>query len=194
MPVLANKKVCVFCGSNAGADSETRQSLKNLAEYLVENEDTLVYGGGRLGLMGMLYEEVSKRNGKVIGIIPEILEDHAIKPVGQTELIHVSDMSDRKKQMIELSDCFVVFPGGLGTMEEFFQTYSWFQLGIVQKPIILVNIDGYYNDLINFLKHSAETGFMPKENVDALIIGDDLPDLFSKASEFKYVKANKWRN
>lgn len=194
MSVLANKKICVFCGSNAGADSKTQQALKTLAEYLVKNDDTLVYGGGRLGLMGMLYEDVSKRNGKVIGIIPKILEDHAIEPVGQTELIHVSDMSDRKKQMIELSDCFVVFPGGLGTMEEFFQTYSWFQLGIVQKPIILVNIDGYYNDLINFLKYSAETGFMPKENVDALIIGDDLPDLFSKASEFKYVKANKWRN
>ena len=182
MSVLANKKVCVFCGSNAGADSKTQQSLKTLAEYLVKNDDTLVYGGGRLGLMGMLYEDVSKRNGKVIGIIPEILEDHAIEPVGQTELIHVSDMSDRKKQMIELSDCFVVFPGGLGTMEEFFQTYSWFQLGIVQKPIILVNIDGYYNDLINFLKHSAETGFMPKENVDALIIGDDLPDSARQAN------------
>lgn len=194
MSLLTNRKVCVFCGSNSGDDSSVRQKLQLLADYLVANDDTLVYGGGRLGLMGMLYQDVSDRGGSVIGIIPEILRDHAIVPKENTELIHVADMSDRKKMMIEMSDCFVVFPGGLGTMEEFFQTYSWFQLVIVEKPVVLVNIDGYYDYLLRFLRHSAAAGFMPEENVDALIVGDNLPELFSRAADFKYVKANKWRN
>lgn len=194
MAVYADKKVCVFCGSNVGDDLKMPAKMQQLANYLCAHNDTLVYGGGRLGLMGKIYQDIIAQGGKVIGVIPEILKDHAVRPVGQTTLYYVSDMSARKQKMIDEADCFVVFPGGLGTMEEFFQVYSWFQLGLVQKPIILVNLDGYYDDLLKFLEHSAKTGFMPKANVEALIVGNDFEELFEKAADFKYVKANKWRN
>ncbi|MCP0886777.1 TIGR00730 family Rossman fold protein [Ligilactobacillus sp. WILCCON 0076] len=186
-------RICVFCGSNAGDDNNFREQLIRLAKDIVKTNGTLIYGGGRLGLMGFACQEVVSRGGKVIGVVPRILENHAVEPSSQIELIHVDNMANRKEKFIELADVFVVFPGGLGTMEEFFQVYSWAQLGIIKKPIVLVNIDNYYSKLIDFLNVSVEHGFMPQENVDALITCVDIQVGLKKAKHFQYKHVNKWK-
>lgn len=186
-------RICVFCGSNAGDDNNFREQLIRLAKDIVKTNGTLIYGGGRLGLMGFACQEVVSRGGKVIGVVPRILENHAVEPSSQIELIHVDNMANRKEKFIELADVFVVFPGGLGTMEEFFQVYSWAQLGIIKKPIVLVNIDNYYSKLIDFLNVSVEHGFMPQENVDALITCVDIQVGLKKAKHFQYKHVNKWQ-
>lgn len=186
--------ICVFCGSNLGKLAEFEQQLKQLATYLVEHKKTLVYGGGRLGLMGALYQDVVTAGGKVIGVIPEVLEKHAVVADKNTSLIHVKDMSERKQKFVDLADVFVVFPGGLGTMEEFFQVYSWAQLGLVTKPIVLVNIGGYYDKLLAFLKDSVKQGFMPQANLDALIVVEEVTAGLAAAKNFEYHQANKWQD
>lgn len=186
------KKICVFCGSNSGHDDNYYRQIVELGKYIQQKDSCLVYGGGKLGMMGELYQTVHKNGNQVIGIIPEVLKHEAIEPAENTDLILVKDMSERKQKMVELADVFVVFPGGIGTMEEFFQVYSWNQLGIAKQPIVLVNIDGYYDKLIDFIKVTIDHGFVPKGNLDNLIVEPDVDKGLERAENYHYEKVNKW--
>lgn len=168
----SGKKIAVFCGSSAGSDPLIVQGCINLAKELHSGNTALVYGGGNIGLMGMLADEMLRLGGEVFGVIPQKLVDFEVAHVGLTRLHIVPGMHERKALMAQLSDAFVVMPGGIGTMEEFFEMFTWLQLGYHQKPVAILNINGFYNQLISFLKHMVDQGFMKKEHFDDLVIFD----------------------
>ena len=187
------KKICVFCGSNSGDDQQYQEQVQRLAQYLKTSAASLVYGGGRLGMMGEIFVAVRAQGCPIIGVVPEILRKEAVTAAPGVTLEYVSDMSARKKRMLELADAFVILPGGLGTMEEFFQVYSWNQLGINRKPIVVANIDGYYDQLLAFLQDVVDHGFMPQANLDSLIVTQDVAKGLKEAENYRYQKVNKWK-
>ena len=160
------KKIAVFCGSASGSDPLIVQGCINLAGELCASKTALVYGGGNVGLMGILADEMLRLGGMVVGVIPQKLVDIEVAHNGLTRLHIVPGMHERKALMAQLSDAFIVMPGGIGTMEEFFEMYTWLQLGYHEKPVALLNINGFYNQLIGFLKHMVDQGFMKKNQVE----------------------------
>lgn len=164
------KSIAVFCGSSNGHDPVLIKDCLNLAAAFCSHDITLVYGGGNVGLMGVLADEMLRRGGRVIGVIPEKLVQIEVAHKGLTQLHVVKGMHERKALMTSHSDAFMVLPGGIGTMEEFFEMYTWQQLGYHHKPIAISNINGFYDILIDFLKKLAERDFVKKSQVDRLII------------------------
>ncbi|CAH2894465.1 MAG: Lysine decarboxylase family [uncultured Paraburkholderia sp.] len=158
------KSVCVYCGSSNGVKplyaEAYAEAARAFGRALVEADLALVYGGGKVGLMGVIADTVMAEGGRAIGVIPELLVNKEVGHNGLTELHVVPDMHQRKKMMADLSDAFVAMPGGAGTLEEFFEVYTWAQLGYHQKPVALLNIDGFYDPLIKLLQHTVEEGFM----------------------------------
>src|SRR5215471_16058640 len=154
------QRICVFCGSSMGKRSEYRAAAENMGAVLVERGIELVYGGGNIGLMGVLADSVLARGGKVIGVIPESLMAREVGHLGLTELRIVGSMHERKALMSDLSDAFVALPGGYGTLDEFCEVLTWAQLGLHQKPCGLLNVDGYFNDLLALFKHALAEGFL----------------------------------
>jgi uncharacterized protein (TIGR00730 family) len=185
------KKVCVFCGSSKGSDPIYSHNALMLGEYLAANSVALIYGGGDIGLMGILSSAVMSKGGHVTGIIPEML--HASVPHKNiSELIVVKSMHERKALMYSMSDAFICLPGGIGSLEELLEVFTWLQLGYHSKPVSLLNVNGFYNDLIRqfeimvtkgFLKQSHLSNLIVKENIDGL-----LDEMFS--SEIHYTA--KW--
>jgi uncharacterized protein (TIGR00730 family) len=167
------KRLAVFCGSNFGKDPAYRVACETLAEDMVSKGIDLVYGGGKVGLMGVMADSVLDRGGKAIGVIPEKLAQREVAHLGLTELIVVATMHERKAKMAELSDGFVAFPGGIGTLEEITEIFTWAQLGYHSKPCALLNINGFYDPLIRFLNTMVEDGFMKQERVEALLVISD---------------------
>ena len=145
------KSLCVFCGSSAGRDEAYVETARQLGRLLAERGITLVYGGGAIGLMGACAEACLAAGGKVVGIIPEHLMRMEVGSLDLTELHVVKTMHERKAMMAELSDGFIVLPGGVGTMEEFFEVWTWGQLGIHRKPFGVLNVKGYYDALFSFI-------------------------------------------
>ena len=186
------KSICVFCGSSSGKGSGHLKAAQILGRLIAEKDLTLVYGGGNVGIMGELANTVLQYNGKVTGVIPEdlVAREVALKEI--TELIIVKSMHERKALMSKLSDGFIAMSGGIGTLEEFFEIWTWAQLGIHNKPIGLLNVDKYYDLLIRFIHNCVESGFVNKENLDMISIGTDPKDLIEKMEEFKPVKVRKW--
>jgi uncharacterized protein (TIGR00730 family) len=174
------KSVVVFCGSATGADTAIIQDCKDLAKALCVNHITLVYGGGNIGLMGILADEMLRLGGKVIGVIPRKLVDIELAHKGLTTLHIVADMHERKALMAKLADAFLVLPGGIGTMDEFFEIFTWLQLGYHEKPVGLSNIKGFYNGLIGFLDKLCNEGFVSKHIIGKLMICDNATDLLNK--------------
>ncbi len=168
----SGKKIAVFCGSSSGSDPLIVGSCINLAKELYSHNAELVYGGGNVGLMGMLADEMLRLGGKVFGVIPQKLVDVEVAHNGLTSLHIVPGMHERKALMAKLSDAFIVMPGGIGTMEEFFEIFTWFQLGYHQKPVAILNINGFYNQLLSFMKHMVDQGFMKKNHFDDLVVID----------------------
>ncbi len=164
------KSVCVYCGSSPGARPVYAEAARAFGRALVAADLTLVYGGGRVGLMGLIADEVLAAGGRAIGVIPKLLLDKEVGHAGLTELHVVPDMHQRKKMMADLSDAFVAMPGGAGTLEEFFEVYTWAQLGYHRKPVALLNVEGFYDPLVAMLRHTVEEGFMARTYVDALCI------------------------
>src|SRR5215216_1494526 len=142
------KNITVFCGSNSGFRNDYRQAAENLARLFVAQNIRLVYGGGNVGLMGIIADQVMRAGGEVIGIIPDSLDKKEVGHRGITELRVVSSMHERKAQMAELADGFIAMPGGIGTFEEFFEILTWAQLGFHEKPCGLLNVKNYYGDLL----------------------------------------------
>ncbi len=155
--------VCVFCGSNSGNDREYAEAAVSLAAELTNRDLGLVYGGGDVGLMGVLANAVLGRGGRVIGVIPESMATKEIAHWELTELRVVGSMHERKTAMYEASDAFIALPGGIGTLEEIFEVLTWSQLGVHRKPCGFLNIAGYYDSLLEFLDQTVEHGFIKPE-------------------------------
>lgn len=158
----------MFCGANTGTRAVYRDSASALGHALAINGTELVYGGGRVGLMGAVADAVLAGHGKVTGVIPEFLKDKELAHPGATEMIIVPDMHTRKRVMFERSDAFCVLPGGVGTLDETFEIVTWRQLHRHNKPIVLLNVDGYWSHLVGLLDRIIEEGFAHKGH-DALV-------------------------
>ena len=162
--------VCVYCGSSFGAKPAYAEATKQLAIALAERNLRVVYGGASAGLMGLLADTVLENGGEVEGVIPRVLVEREVAHRGLTELHVVESMHERKAKMAELSDGFIALPGGIGTLEELIEVYTWSYLGIHDKPLGLVNTDGYYDGLTAFLDHSVSEGFLRPQTRASLLV------------------------
>ena len=167
------KSVCVYCGSSMGADPAYADATTQLASALAERGLRVVYGGASVGLMGLLADTALARGGEVVGVIPQVLVDREVAHPGLTELHTVANMHERKARMAELSDAFVALPGGIGTLEELIEVYTWSYLGLHDKPLGLVNTNGYYDGFTGFLDHSVTQGFLRPETRSSLVAARD---------------------
>jgi uncharacterized protein (TIGR00730 family) len=186
------KRICVFCGSNSGINPAYREAAVALGELLAEHGIELVYGAGNVGLMGVLADAVLSRGGKVIGVIPESLMAREVGHLGLTELRIVSSMHERKAIMSDLSDAFIALPGGFGTFEEFCEVVTWSQLGIQSKPCGLLNVEGYYDPLLELFDRAVSEGFLREENRGLVLEDRDARRLLEKMANFVPVHADKW--
>lgn len=176
------RSLCIFCGSSAGNSPGYLATARDVGALIAERGLTLVYGGGRVGLMGALADAALAAGGRVIGVIPQLLLDREVGHVGLTELHVVKTMSERKLLMGDLSDAFLALPGGIGTMDELFEAWTWTQLDLHRKPCALLNQSGYYDALIAFLDHAVEQGFLRPRHRAALLVGDDAGTLIERLS------------
>jgi len=186
------ENICVFCGSSEGNDFAIIDAAKRLGKKLANKEITLVYGGSRRGLMGHLAQAVLDNHGKAVGIIPDFLKKKEIVHLGLTKLITVKNMHDRKLRMQEESDGFIAMPGGIGTLEELFEIVTWLQLGLHNKPIGLLNINHFYDDLLQLLENMVRKGFMKFENFELLLVDSDINSLLQKMENFKAPDIPQW--
>ena len=176
------KSICVYCGSNSGRVPAFTAAADSLGKLLAERRIKLVYGGGQVGLMGTLADAVLEAGGEVEGVIPEFLALKEIAHMSLSRLHVVKSMHARKAMMESLSEGFIAMPGGIGTMEELFEIWTWGQLGQLRNPVGLLNVDGYYDALVAFLDTMTEQGFLTPEHRSALLVSDDaeaLLDMFA---------------
>ena len=178
------KRIAVYCGSASPADPVYIESARMVGRSLAERGIGVVYGGGRLGLMGAVADSALAAGGEVIGVIPEALKRAEVVHMGCTELHIVSDMHTRKAMFTDLSDGFITIPGGVGTMDEHWEAISWSQLGYHSKPVGLLNIAGYYDHLIAFNTHMAEVGFVRAQHQNIMIVDDTLPGLLAQMEAY----------
>lgn len=186
------KRICVFCGSNFGIDPVFAQTAEKVGKFLAAENIELVYGGGRVGLMGKIADTVMQNGGKVIGVIPKALDRKEIAHQGLTELHIVGSMHERKALMAELSDGFIALPGGVGTFEEFCEIVTWAQLGIHAKPSALMNVGGFYDHFIAMFDHSMKHGFIRPEHRELILIESDIERLFEKMKNYRPPIVEKW--
>jgi uncharacterized protein (TIGR00730 family) len=184
--------VCVYCGSSTGSSPVYAEAARAFGRALVAADLELVYGGGKVGLMGVIADEVMARGGRAIGVIPELLVDKEVGHNGLSELHIVPDMHHRKKMMADLSDAFVALPGGAGTLEELFEVYTWAQLGYHHKPVAVLNVNGFYDPLIALLKHTIDEGFMRQTYYDLLQVDSDPVALIDKLEHYRPTTKDKW--
>lgn len=168
------KSLCVYCGSNFNQDPQLKAAVENLAEVMVKHQIRLVYGGGSVGVMGLIADAILIRGGEVTGVIPQFLMDKEVGYKGLTEMIVTENMHQRKQKMADLSDAFLILPGGFGTLEEFFEVLTWLQLGLHQKPIGILNVGGYYDFLFKQMDVMVEQRFLKPINRD-LVINESQP-------------------
>ncbi|AFS71521.1 TIGR00730 family Rossman fold protein [Exiguobacterium antarcticum] len=164
------KKLAVFCGSKDGATPIFREAATTLGTALAQQKLDLVYGGSRVGTMGAVADAVLAANGQAIGVLPHFLQEKELAHPDLTELHLVESMHDRKAKMAELADGFIILPGGPGTMEEFFEVFTWAQLGLHEKPCGILNIDGYYDPLITLFQQMETQGFLIPEHASMLLV------------------------
>jgi len=174
------KRLCVFCGSKTGNGSSYRTAAKFLGQALVRSSIGLVFGGGKVGLMGIVADTVLAAGGEVIGVIPQTLVDREVAHLRVNDLRIVNSMHDRKALMVELSDGFIALPGGIGTLEELFEVWTWSHLGLHNKPCGLLDVDGFYSQLSQFLDHVSREGFLQQGVRDMLLIDDDADVLIER--------------
>lgn len=167
------RRVCVFCGSKRGDGAEYVQSARRLGELLAERNLGLVFGGGHIGLMGVLADAVLRAGGEAIGVIPQALVDKELAHSGLSQIHVVASMHERKAVMADLSDAFIALPGGFGTADELFEILTWSQLGLHSKPIGLLNIAGFFDPLLAWLDRTVQEGFLKAKHRRLLLVADD---------------------
>lgn len=186
------RRICVFCGSSSGARESYATATASLARHLVEKGIAIVYGGGKVGLMGKLADAALEAGGEVIGVIPQSLVEKEVAHSRLSDLQVVGSMHERKARMAELSDAFIALPGGYGTFEEFCEVLTWTQLGLQRKPCGILNIDGYYDRLLALFDHAVEERFL-KPVHRGIVLSDSRPEsLVSRLLEFEAPSADKW--
>jgi uncharacterized protein (TIGR00730 family) len=186
------KTICVFCGSNRGGRAGYVTATRELAQALVRSGLSLVYGGGKVGLMGELANEVLRLGGEVTGVIPRSLMEREVGHTGLTGLRVVETMHERKALMADLADGFIALPGGLGTFEEIFEVWTWAQLGMHQKPVAFLDVGGYYGLLAEFLDQATREGFIRRQHRAIAIIDRDPVALIDKMKTYTAPAIEKW--
>src|SRR5258708_4155206 len=172
------RRICVFCGSSSGTRPVYQKAAQTVGQLLCRRGIELVYGGGRVGLMGVVADACLNDGGRVIGVIPQALADKEVAHTGLTELRIVASMHERKALMADLSDAFMALPGGFGTWEEFFEVLTWAQLGIQRKACGILNVDGYYDPLLEMADRALSEGFLRAVHRDLLLSGSHPQRLF----------------
>jgi uncharacterized protein (TIGR00730 family) len=178
------KRICVFCGSSVGARPAYRETADRLGELLAERRIGIVFGGGRIGLMGVLADAALRKGGEVIGVIPESLVRREIAHRGVTKLHVVETMHQRKALMADLSDAFIAMPGGYGTLEELTEAVTWSQLGIQQKPVGLLNVEKYWDGLLAVLDHAVDEQFVRPENAQLVLVAQRPESMLERLEEW----------
>lgn len=178
------KKIVVFCGSSLGFNPIYKQAAIELGDYFVNNDITLVYGGGKIGMMGVLSESILKKGGKVIGVIPNLLKKEEVVNKNVTELIITKTMSERKVMMSKLTDGYISLPGGFGTLDELFEGLTLGQLHIEKKPNGILNLNGFFNHTLKQLDHMVSEGYLKKENKEMLLVGNNVSELMLKMDTY----------
>lgn len=191
-PLRVIKKLCVFCGSSAGKRPVYRDTAEQLGRYLAGAGITLVFGGGRVGLMGVLSDSVLRSGGEVIGVMPRALAEKEIAHSSLTQLHIVETMHERKALMADLADAFVLLPGGFGSWEEFCEVVTWLQLGIHRKPCGILNVAGYYDSLLALTAHAVDQGFLGLTHKDMIIVQNSVEQLLSELNTAPLPSAAKW--
>lgn len=184
--------IAVFCGSSSGNDPDITTQAYLLGETFAKQEITLVYGAAKIGVMGKVAQGALEHKGKVIGVIPEFLKMKEVVHLELSELITTENMHQRKLKIHELSDGFIALPGGFGTFEELFEIITWAQLGLHQKPIGLLNVNGFYDHLISMMKTMVDKGLLKHENHELLIVDQNIESLLDKMCQFKPRLVPKW--
>ena len=186
------KHLCIFCGSSKGSDPVYEKTAEELAEIIVDEGMTMVYGGGSIGIMGVLADKILSLNGKVIGVIPRFLYDLEVGHDNVTELIIVESMHERKQKMAEISDGFLALPGGFGTLEEMGEILTWIQLKLIRKPIGLLNINGFYDEFLRMLDKMVESGFLKKNNREILLSSKSPEEIITIIKNAPVFEDTKW--
>jgi len=186
------KSVCVFCGSSVGDDPAFAAGARELADGLIANGLTLVYGGGSVGLMGVLADEMLAQGGHVIGVIPRMLWEREVGHRGLTDLRIVETMHERKALMAELSDGFIAMPGGIGTFEEFFEVWTWGQLGVHRKPCALLNTAGYFDPMLAMIDTMIRRRFLKPEYRDMVLVDTTPAALLTRMEAYEPPTVGKW--
>jgi uncharacterized protein (TIGR00730 family) len=185
-------QICVFAGSNLGADAQYRAAAQELGRALVRRQAGLVYGGACVGLMGTLADAVLGAGGHVTGVIPESLLAREVAHHGLSELRVVASMHERKAVMNDLADGFIALPGGWGTLEEFFEILTWAQLGLHQKPCGLLNVHGFFDRLLSFVDHSVDEGFVSAENRAMMLVSNAADGLLQQLEDYVPPGVEQW--
>ncbi len=186
------KSIVVFCGSSSGSDPEFLVFAKQLGATIASRGARLIYGGAKVGLMGCIADEVLAQGCEVIGILPRFLSIKEVAHERLTQLIIVENMHERKTKMFELGDAFIALPGGFGTLEELFEVVTWAQLGLHQKPIGILNVNGFYDPLITQLDHMVSKGLLKQGNRDMIMIDGTVDGLLALMQAYQPISAKKW--
>jgi uncharacterized protein (TIGR00730 family) len=186
------RRVCVFCGSSVGLSAVYADAARVMGALLADRGIGLVYGGGNVGLMGVIADAVLERGGHVIGVIPQALADREIAHSGITDLRVVDSMHTRKAMMADLSDAFIAMPGGVGTFEEFFEAVTWTQLGLHRKPCGLLNVNGFYGPLAAFIDQAVTEGFIKPVHRAAIVVDSDPIRLLDRLATVDLPDVPKW--
>ncbi len=186
------KSICVYCGANFNGDPQLLTAIQQLAATLVAQDIRLVYGGGSVGVMGVIADEVLKLGGKVTGVIPQFLMDKEVGHTGVTEMIVTQNMHERKQKMADLADGFIILPGGFGTLEEFFEVLTWLQLGLHGKGIGVLNVDGFYDFLFAQMDVMVAKRFLKQANRDLVLNESDAQTLVQRLIGFTAKPDEVW--
>lgn len=186
------KSICVYCGSNFNGDPVLQKAIEDLAFTLANQQITLVYGGGSVGVMGVIANKVLEHQGEVIGVIPQFLMDKEVGHKGLTQMIITENMHQRKQKMADLCDGFIILPGGFGTLEEFFEVLTWLQLGLHAKPIGVLNVNGFYDHLFLQMDVMVQHRFLKQTNRDLVFNETDPATLVEKMKNFNAKPDEVW--
>ncbi|EGE54302.1 TIGR00730 family Rossman fold protein [Streptococcus parauberis] len=177
--------ITIFCGASTGNNPIYGQKTIQLAEWMAETKHNLVFGGGKIGLMGIMADTIIAHGGHTTGVMPAFLKDREIAHAGLTELIIVNNMSDRKAKMMTLGDAFIALPGGPGTLEEISEVISWSRIGQNDSPCVLYNVNGYFNDLKNQFDHMVSEGFLSQKDRNKVLFTDDISKIESFITDYQ---------